>query len=74
VDERGHVPLGAALDEEGVLPGVARRQPPAARVADEHLDGAGADGIGVGQPALGEAALDLDVRADRRQGVPELHD
>ena len=27
----------------------------------------GADGVGVGQAALGQAALDLDVRADRRQ-------
>jgi hypothetical protein len=73
VDERRHRPLGAALDEQGVLLRVAAGELPAARVAHEHLDGAGADGVGVGQPALGEAAPDLDVRPDRRRGTSELH-
>ena len=52
--------LGAARGEQGVLRRVAGGQLPAARVADEDLHGAGADGVGVGQAALGQAALDLE--------------
>ena len=47
--------------------GVAGGQLPAAGVADEDLDGPGPGGVGVGQPALGQPALDLDVRADGRR-------
>ena len=64
----GIAALGAALDEQRVLRRVARGQLPAARVADEDLDGARADGVGVGEPALGQAALDLDLRTDQRRG------
>jgi hypothetical protein len=66
VDERGQAALRAAGGEQGILARCAGGQPPAPRVADEHLDGACADRVGVGQPAGGQPALDLDVRADRR--------
>ena len=49
----------------GVLRRVAGGQLPAARVADEDLHGPGVDRVGVGEAALGQAALDLDLRADR---------
>ena len=69
----GNTALAAARREQRVLRRVAVGEPPAARIADEHLDGAGSHGVGVGQPALGEAALDLDVRPDRGRGTSELH-
>jgi hypothetical protein len=66
VDERRDAALAAAFHEQRVLLRVARGQPPAARVADEDLHGPGPDGVGVGEAALCQAALDLELRADRR--------
>ena len=60
--------LGAAGGEQRVLRGspAVSRQPRG--LPTNTCTAAGADRVGVGEAALGEAALDLDVRADRRAG------
>ena len=65
VQEQRHPVLGEPLAEALVLPRVAGRRGPAARVADEALHDRRPDAAGVGEATGGESACGEDVRAHR---------
>ena len=71
VDENREVSAGA---QQRILLRVPRRMCPASRIGDEDLDDFGADRVSVGQPTLGQATGDRNVRSEREKGARAMDD